>query len=54
MQIRKHTYMARRFIIPFVIGMAVFTGAGTFFATPPTGSAPKDGNIAIYLQLGSR
>lgn len=54
MQIREHTYMALWFIIPFVIGMGVFTGAGTFFANPPTGSAPKDGTIAIYLSLGSR
>ena len=46
MQIRKHTHMALWLIIPFVIGIGVFTGARTFFAAPPTSSAPKDGATA--------
>ena len=52
MQIRKHTHIALWFIIPYVVGTRVFTGASTFFAAPPTGSAPKDGTIATYPLLG--
>ena len=52
MQVRKHTHGALWFIIPFVVAMGVFTGARTFFATPPTGSAPKDGTTATYPLLG--
>ena len=40
------------FIIPFVVGIGVFTGARIFFAAPPTSSAPKDGTIATYPLLG--
>ena len=52
MQIRKHTHIALWFIIPFVVGIGVFTGARTFFATSPTGSAPKDGTKATSPLLG--
>ncbi|MYD56491.1 MAG: hypothetical protein F4246_05705 [Rhodothermaceae bacterium] len=52
MQIRKNTHMALWFIIPFVVGIGVFTGAKTFFAAPPTSSAPKNGTIATYPLLG--
>ena len=52
MQIRKHAHRALWFIIPFVVGIGVFTGARIFFATPPTSSAPRDGTIATYPLLG--
>ncbi len=52
MQIRKHAHRALWFIIPFVVGMGVFTGARTFFATPPTGSTPKSDTITTYPLLG--
>ena len=51
MQIRKNTRGTLWFIIPFVVRMGVFTGARTFFATPPTGSAPKSGTITTYPLL---
>ena len=52
MQIRKHAHRALWFIIPFVVGMGVFTGARIFLATPPTGSTPKSGTITTYPLLG--
>ena len=52
MPIRKHMHRALWFIIPFVVGMGVFTGARIFFAAPPTSSAPKDSTIATYPLLG--
>ena len=52
MQIRKHTHRALWFIIPFVVVIGVFTGARIFFSALPKSSAPKDGTVAPYPQLG--